>query len=163
MQKIKAQHVTPENFKAFGKVISVAAKSQPDTQSDIQTFYGQLALMECHGSIEFGVCVAKNRAFVVDTLEQHAETAELLAALRGDFITPVTTSVMIDGKEYPDMEQIVAVRVNQGEGVVFDKGIWHWTPYAVTESCDVLVAFKTDTPKNDFIASNLSNEIIIES
>ena len=162
MQRIKAQHVTPENFQAFGKVISVTAKPQPDTQSDIQTFYGQLAMMQCHGSIEFGVCVAKNRAFVVDILEQHAETAELLAALRGDFITPVTTSVVIDGKEYPDMEKVVAVQVNQGEGVVFDKGIWHWTPYAVTESSDVLVAFKADTPKNDFISSELSEEIIIE-
>lgn len=162
MQRIKAQHVTPENFQAFGKVISVMAKSQPDTESDIQMFYGQLAMMQCQGSIELGICVAKNRAFVVDTLEQHAETAELLAALRGDFITPVTTSVMIDGKQCPDMEKITAVRVNQGEGVVFDKGIWHWTPYAVTESCDVLVAFKTDTPKNDFIANKLTTEITIE-
>ncbi len=162
MKTIKAQRVTPENFQAFGKVISVTAKAEPDAQSDIQTFYGQLAVMECQGSVELGICVAKNRAFVVDTLEQHTETAELLAALRGDFITPVTSSVAVDGKQYPDMEKVVAVRVNQGEGVVFDEGIWHWTPYAVTETCDVLVVFKTDTPKNDFTGSSLSEEIIIE-
>jgi ureidoglycolate hydrolase len=162
MKTIKAQRVTPENFQAFGKVVSVTAKAEPAAQSDIQTFYGQLAVMKCQGSVELGICVAKNRAFVVDTLEQHTETAELLAALRDDFIVPVTTSVVIDGKQYPDMEKVAAVRVNQGEGVVFDEGIWHWTPYAVTETCDVLVVFKTDTPKNDFTGSRLSEEITIE-
>lgn len=162
MKTIKAQRVTPENFQAFGKVISVTAKAEPDAQSDIQTFYGQLAIMECQGSFELGICVARNRAYVVDTLEQHAETAELLAALRGDFVTPVTSSVVIDGKQCPDMDKLTAIRVNQGEGVVFDKGIWHWTPYAVTETCDVLVVFKTDTPKNDFSCSSLSEEIAMK-
>lgn len=162
MKTIKAQHVTPENFKEFGKVISTTAKVEPDAQSDIQTIYGQLAIIKCSESIEFGICVAKKRDLVVDMLEQHVKTEELLAAISGDFITPVTSSIEINGMLSPDLDKVIAVRVNQGEGVVFDKGMWHWTPYAVTETCDVLVAFKTDTPKNDFISKELTEKLKIE-
>jgi len=162
MKTIKVQNLTPDNFKDFGKVISVTAKAKPDADTEIQTFFGQLAIMKSSESIEFGICVAKNREYVVETLEQHIETEELLAALKGDFITPVALSVETGGKLVPDMDNMIAVRVNQGEGVVFGEGVWHWTPYAVTETCDVLVAFKTDTPKNDFISYSLDENIRIE-
>jgi len=161
MKTIVARHVSPENFKEFGKAVLVSDAYKPDAQSEIQTYYGQLAVMKCD-SIQIGICVAKSRPFIVDELEQHAKTAELLAALKGDFITPVATSVVIGGKERPDMENIKAVRVNQGEGIVFNEGIWHWTPYAATDTCDVLVGFKTGTPQNDFISCKLEESIEIK-
>lgn len=159
MKTVISEHVSSENFKKFGKVILVTENLKPDAQSEIQTYYGQLAIMKCADSFQLGICIAKKREFVVDELEQHADTQELLAALKGDFITPVTSSIEMDGKMVPDVNNIKAVRVNQGEGIVFEKGIWHWTPYAVTPTCDVLVAFKTDTPVNDFISCKLEEKI----
>lgn len=161
MKQIAAEHVTPENFKAFGKVIAVPKDRKPDAQSEIQTYYGQLAIMQCTGSIQLGICVAKQRENIVEELEQHAQTQELLAALRGDFLVPVAPSLVEGGKAVPDVEHALAVRVNQGEGILFDTGIWHWTPYPVGETCDVLVGFKTDTPKDDFVASKLKEKFLI--
>ena len=161
MKQITAEHVTPENFKMFGKVIAVPKDSKPDAQSEIQTYYGQLAIMKCTGSIQLGICVAKKRENIVDEMEQHVRTHELLAALRGDFLVPVASSVIMDGKAVPDIEHAIAVRVNQGEGILFDTGIWHWTPYPVGEECEILVGFKTDTPKDDFISSKMKEKLVI--
>ena len=162
MKTIKAMRLTEDNFAEYGSAVYVDGEREPDAQSDIQTYFGQLAVMPCSGAMQVGICVAKNRAFVVDELEQHINTPELLAALKGEFIVPVTSSLNIDGRVLPDIENIKAVRVGQGQGVVFDSGMWHWTPYAVTDTCDVLVIFKKDTPKDDFITYKLENEVNIE-
>lgn len=161
MKQVAAQRVTSENFQRFGKVVAVSGGLKPDAQSEIQTYFGKLATMDCASSIQLGICVAKKRENVVGELEQHVDTQELLAALKGDFLVPVTSSVVADGKEKPDMGKMTAFRVNQGEGIVFDAGIWHWTPYPVAESCDVLVGFKTDTPQNDFVSCELEEKFVI--
>jgi ureidoglycolate hydrolase len=142
-------------------VIAVFPDRAPDAQSEIQTYYGQLAIMQCTGSIQLGICVAKRRENVVEELEQHVKSQELLAALKGDFLVPVSPSVTVEGKAVPDMERVAAFRVNQGDGILFDAGVWHWTPYPVGDQCDVLVGFKTDTPKNDFVANRLKEKFVI--
>ncbi len=161
MKTLKAVDVSNDNFAPFGSVIKVTGALKSDAQNEIQTYYGKLAIMNESG-IQLGICVAKNRPYEVTQMEQHVETKELLAALKGSFVTPVAPSKMVDGKQVPDLDKAIAVKVNQGEGVVFDVGIWHWTPYAITETCDVLVGFKTDTPQNDFIAERTEDRILIE-
>ena len=161
MKTIKSQQLEAGFFQAFGRAIYIHDQLQPDAQTDIQAYYGQLAIMDCDQPLQIGICAAKNRPYIVDQLEQHAETAELLVALKGDFVTPVTVSKVVDGKQYPDMDKVAAIRVNQGQGVLFNKGIWHWTPYAVAEACDILVVFKKDTPKNDFISCKLQEKLMI--
>lgn len=162
MKTFKAQRISNEVFNGLGRAIRITADTKPDAKSDIQTYYGQLAIMECSGAIQLGICVAQRREYVVEELEQHTDTAELLAALKGDFVTLAAPPIEKDGKQYPDIDKAIAVRVNQGEGVFFDEGVWHWTPYAITPSCDVLVAFRKDTPKNDFTAFKLEEPVMME-
>jgi ureidoglycolate hydrolase len=162
MKTIKAQHISNEIFKGLGRAIRITPETKSDARDDIQTYYGQLAIMQCDSAIQLGICVAKNREYVVTEMEQHMRTAELLAALKGDFITLAAPSVETGGRLRPDLSRAVAVRVGQGEGVFFDEGIWHWTPYAITPACDVLVAFKKDTPKDDFISYKLDEPVRME-
>lgn len=162
MKTVKAIHISPEVMKGLGKAVCVTGETKPNAQTDIQSYFGQLAIMKCEDAVQIGVCIAKNREYIVEELEQHVNTAELLAAMKGDFITPVTSSIVVDGKLCPDMSKVIAVRVNQGEGIFFDEGVWHWTPYAVTPTCDVLVVFRKDTPQNDFISCKLSESFSME-
>jgi ureidoglycolate hydrolase len=162
MKTVRVQRVGTEALKGLGRAIRITADTKHDAQSDIQTYYGQLAVMQCAGAVQIGVCVAKNREFIVNELEQHTQTAELLAALKGDFVVPAAPSVEADGRQYPDIGKAVAIRVNQGEGVFFDEGVWHWTPYALTPECDVLVIFKKDTPEDDFTAYRLDEPVTME-
>ncbi|MGE5494157.1 MAG: ureidoglycolate lyase [Burkholderiales bacterium] len=162
MITVKARRISPDVMEGLGKAVCISADTKPDAQTDIQTFYGQLAIMNCEDAIQIGVCVAKNRKYVVDEMERHANTSELLFAIKGDFVTAVTSSAEVDGKLCPDLDKVMAVRVNQGEGIFFNEGVWHWTPYAITPTCDVLVIFKKDTPKNDFISCRLEKTITME-
>ena len=162
MKTVKVQHISSEMFKGLGKAICITPDTRADARDDIQTYYGQLAIMDCDSAIQIGVCVAKNREYIVEELEQHKKTAELLAALKGDFVTLAAPSKEINGKLCPDIDKAVAIRVDQGEGVFFDKGIWHWTPYAITPTCDVLVVFRKDTPKEDFTGYKLSTPVKME-
>ncbi len=162
MKTLKAKHISPEVMEGLGKAVCVTAQTKPDAVTDIQSYYGQLAIMKCDDAIQIGICVAKNREYIVDEMEQHAQTSELLFAVKGDFVTAVAPSVQVNGELRPDTDKAIAVRVNQGEGIFFDEGVWHWTPYAITPACDVLVAFKKDTPKNDFISCRLDEAIRME-
>lgn len=162
MKTVKAKHISQEVMKGLGKAICITAETKPDAQTDIQSYYGQLAIMKCEDAIQIGICVAKNREYTVDEMEQHVQTSELLFAVKGDFVTAVTSSAEVNGKLCPDIDKVIAVRVDQGEGIFFDEGIWHWTPYAITPTCDVLVAFKKDTPKNDFISCKLKEIVRME-
>jgi len=162
MKTIKVRHISPEVMEGLGKAIYITPATKPDAQTDIQSYYGQLAIMKCTDAVQIGICVAKNREYIVDELEQHVQTSELLFAAKGDFVTVVAPSIVVDGKECPDIDRAIAIRVNQGEGVFFDEGIWHWTPYAITPTCDVLVVFRKDTPKIDFTGYKLQESIRME-
>jgi hypothetical protein len=161
MKTIKVRHISNDIFAGL-KAIRITPDIKPDAQDSIQTYYGQLAIMQCTGAVQIGICVAKNREYVVDMFERHAKSAELLEALKGDFVTLTAPSIMKNGELCPDMDRAAAIRVNQGEGVLFDADIWHWTPYAVTPTCDVLVIFRKDTPKDDFIPYKISEPVKIE-
>jgi ureidoglycolate hydrolase len=163
MKKMKAVQVSQENFRDFGQMIAVPASGtlEPSAQSEIQTFFGKLGLIQCEGAVEIGICIARKRPFEITQIEQHAKTSELLFAMVGDFITPVAPSIIKNGIALPDMEKAIAIRVNQGQGVVFNKGIWHWTPYPVDDTATVLVAFQENTPQDDFIAAELAEAITV--
>lgn len=161
MKKIKVNHVNPNNFIDLGEIIALPKSNEkkPTAQSEIQTFFGKLGIMKCCDAVEYGICIAKKRELKIVELEQHAKTEELLFAIEGDFITPVAPSIHKEGQICPDIERITAIRVNQGEGVIFGEGIWHWTPFPVDQTSMILVAFKENTPQQDFIAFNLEEEI----
>ena len=103
-------------MEGLGKAICITPATKPDAQTDIQSYYGQLAIMKCTDAVQIGICVAKNREYIVDELEQHVETS---AFRKGDFVTTVTPSIVMEGKERPDIDRAIAIRVNQGEGVFF--------------------------------------------
>ena len=146
---LKVQPLKTADMTGIGKAICLKDSLIPDAQDEIQTYYGKLAIMPATEN-QIGICVAKHRPYLVDRLESHIESAEVLAALNGSFIVPCAPRIIRDGKAVPDAEHARALRVEQGEAVMFDPGVWHWTPYAITPECNVLVCFKKDTPDNDF-------------
>lgn len=148
---IKVQKLLEADLTGLGKPICIRDDYPPDAIDDIQTYYGKLAIRPGESSTQVGICVAKNRPLIVDEVECHLETAEILVALTGSFVVPVLPSRETDGTLVPDKDKAIAVRVDQGEAIMFNPGIWHWTPYAVDQpTANVLVIFKEDTPDKDF-------------
>ena len=165
MKKIKVQYVNEKNFKEFGQIIKTPAEGSrnPTHQSTGFKFYGELGLIDTKGKIfELGVCTFKKREMIATQMEQHAKTQELLYAIDGDFIMPIAPITQINGAAHPDMDKVTAIKVRQGEGVIFNDGIWHWAPFPLKETSSVLVGFTKDTALNDIVIKDLKEEFAIE-
>jgi len=151
------QNINEKNFKELGQIIRIPVEKgkKPDFESEIIRFYGKLGLINANRPFELGICIFKRRSFIVEKLEHHINTQELLYAIDDDFIMPVAPTL----DNVPDLDNIVAVRVNRSEGVVFERGIWHWVPYPLKDESFALVGFAKDTTENDLEIYTLDEKI----
>jgi len=138
---IKSQRLTAENFKKFGKIVSLPEK-KPTSEDKTYKFWSDIANYHIDGKTEIGLCtVYKQDSIVINGMEKHNETPEILIPIDAPFILPLQ-------KEGDDSLQ--AFKVDPGEAVVIDPGIWHGAciPFAVPE-CTYFVIFKHGTPHQD--------------
>ena len=158
VKDLKIEHVSAGNFMNLGQIVTIPVEGsrKATLESPFFKFYGGLGFMEFSGPMELGVCTFKNRDSVVEELEQHARTQELLFAIDGDFIMPVAPIERRNGGEWPDLSRITAIRVRQGEGVIFHRGIWHWAPFPLQPISSVIVGFAKDTAENDLVTRKLA-------
>ena len=164
MEKLIIKDVTPEIFKGLGVVIKIPKEGErkPALKSSFFKHYAELGFIDCGDVVEFGITTFNRRDLIVDKLEQHAKTPELLYAIDGAFIVPVAPIIYKDGEAYPDLEKIKAVKVGQGEGVIFNDGIWHYAPYPYDkEVSSVLVGFKKGTCYDDITIKDLPKKYVI--
>ena len=122
-------------------------------------FYGELGLMRCPGEMELGICVFHKRPLVVDQMERHAKTLELLYAVDEDFIAVAAPSE--PGGKAPRISELVALKVRRGEGLLFQKGCWHWAPYPFAQESFALVGFARGTASADMDIQPLPTKIMI--
>lgn len=162
--KLKVQNVTKENFAHIGQVIQIPDVEHTPAQHSGDGFvhHAELAFIHTEDPLEFGITTFSKRPLKTIELEQHAKTEELLLAMDGPFVMPVAPKMVVDGKEAPDLSQLMAIYVKQGEGVIFNKGNFHWAPFTLGERTSVLVGFEPKTWANDIIIFRLEEAIEIE-
>lgn len=162
--KLKVQEVTKENFAHIGQVIQTPdiEHTPPQLTGDGFVHHAELAFIETKGPLEFGITTFNKRPMKTRQLEQHAQTQEMLLAMDAPFVMPVAPKKVVDGREVPDLTQLMAICVKQGEGVIFHKGNFHWAPFTLGERSSVLVGFEPKTWADDIIICDLDEEIELE-
>jgi len=162
---IAIEDLSEESFKDLGVIlrIPVEGEMEPIIQSSFFKHYGPLGFIECQDPTELGITTFKKREFIVEELEQHAQTHEMLFAIDGDFVMPVAPIVYENGVAYPDETKIKAIRVKQGEGVIFKQGYWHYAPFPIKDVSSVLVGFKKGTAVNDITMCKLKTVLLMEA
>lgn len=163
MKLLHPVNVTKDNFKEMGQVITIPNPLETTAQLNGKGFkhFAELAFFEGHGQIEFGITMFDQRTMEVDSLEQHAGTPELLLALDGPFVMPVAPMIIKEGVQLPDETKLFAVRVEQGQGVIFKQGFWHWAPFPITYQSSVLVGFLPKTWEHDIVIKKLKEPVRI--
>ncbi len=127
-------------------------------EGQIIRFYGELGRVSCTGDFELGICAYARRPLLVDQLECHRETQELLCAIDDDFIMPVAPAGGKGGT--PDAERMLAILVKRGQGVIFGRGVWHWVPYPLgKEESFALVGFARGTAARDMTVCRLERTV----
>jgi ureidoglycolate hydrolase len=161
MRDLIVEDVNNKNFKNLGEIIKIPldGEKEPTLKSSFFNHYAGLGFIDCSDIVEFGITTFNKRKLEVDKLEQHAKTPELLFAIDGAFVMPVAPIIYQKGEAFPDLNQIKAIKVCQGEGVIFKDGIWHWAPFPYNkEKSSVLVGFKKDTCEDDIIIRDLDKK-----
>jgi hypothetical protein len=161
MIEVRAKGSGEIDFTGLGVIVGLPDSSvrAPDLESETIRFYGKLGVLESAAGIELGICAYKARPLVVDRMEQHRLSAELLLAVDDEFIMPAAPN--IEGANEPDLSKLVALRVRRGEGVVFARGVWHGVPFTLKEESFAVVGFSLDTAQNDMYFRDLDPRVTI--
>jgi ureidoglycolate hydrolase len=151
LEKVPFLLLSSMDFAKYGQVIGIpdVKTKKPDFESEAISFFGALAVFDSAVPLEFGICVYKKRELVVEELEQHLSTQELLYAIDDDFIVPVATNAVHGSANAPDLKNLIGVRIRRGEGVLFHRETWHSVPYPYKKESFALVCFAKDTAKED--------------
>ncbi|MBN1300171.1 MAG: ureidoglycolate lyase [Melioribacteraceae bacterium] len=140
---IKVKKVNQENFKKFGG-IATTPPSTPTSQSLDYKFWSDITSFKINGETEIGLCtVYKQPENILQGMERHLNTPEILIPIDAPFMLPL----LLEGDEQDKLE---VFKVDVGEAVVINKGVWHGAclPVEVKES-NYFVIFKKGTPHSD--------------
>lgn len=132
---ISAEDLTLEAFAPFGRVIQTPA--QPPTRSGPgwQAWYGYAAL-ECDQPLIFGSVVTEFRDVVVEVMERHTHTFELLYPHDHELIQPLAPPAELDDPEArPSAEAIRAFLIPAGSAIVMHPGTWHSPAFPLSRDC----------------------------
>jgi hypothetical protein len=158
---IRAGRTIPDSLKGLVQYIALPPKTAegPQKVAGVIEFYGELGLMKVPGEMELGICVFHKRPLVQEQMERHANTQELLYAVDDDFIAVAAPGE--PGSKAPLASQLVALQVRRGEGLLFQKGCWHWAPYPFSDESYALVGFARGTATRDMDIQPLDRKVTI--
>ncbi len=159
--KIKSTELNKEDFAAFGQIMAGADVGDftPLQPGDEFTWTTTSEDVDIDKKCCSGMLTCKGREMAVKKMEYHANTSEILVAVKNDYIlcaAPKNT----DG---PTMDSIKAFRVKQGTVLAMSPACWHWIPFPINaETAEVLVIFREHTGDDDLIFADLAETVEIE-
>ncbi len=147
--KIKAEHISPENFKRFGRIVTTP-KANPTSQAVDYKFWSDITSYLIEGETEIGICtVYKQPKNEIKGMERHLNTPEILIPINSPFTLPL----LIDGESE---DQAKAFQCNLGEAVVINRTVWHGACFPVGKNeSSYFVIFRKGTPHEDVEKKNI--------
>jgi ureidoglycolate lyase len=132
---VQAEALTSEAFALFGRVIQTPTEPPTRSGPGWQAWYGYAAL-ECNQPLVFGSVMTEFRAVVVDMMERHNHTFELLYPHDHELIQPLASPKDLDDPESrPHPEAIRAFRIPPGSAIVMHPGTWHSPAFPLSRDC----------------------------
>lgn len=144
MTELAVHPLTPEGFAGFGRVIGEPAVP-PDATGAGWRWWGETTLLEADGRrYGVGYLDLEPGELSFDWAERHLLSAETILPLDGDCLVYVGPP-----DEAPSLERFRVFRVDAGEGVVLEKGVWHGAPLALDRPLRAVVLLLEGTGAND--------------
>ena len=158
---VKVKDLTVEAFSKFGRVIE-APNFQPLVENENVKYWGTVATFKVEGETEIGICIVKKGSNILEFMERHVQTSEVIIPIEGDFILPVAASKSLeDAGEHPKAEDIEAFYIKDEQAIVLNKGVWHYAPLPIMEEASFFVIFKKETAKHDLDLKKINKEVKI--
>ncbi len=144
MKTIKAKPLTDGNFKEFGWVMK-----KPEWPLDIEThwlryWHDTVDLSNLEGMGMMGFMQMKRVPIICEKLLILHNSIEMYLSLDGKpsiaFVAPGDP----ENPGKPDVEKLEAFILENGAGIIANKGIWHWSPFPLTETADFALGLKNN-------------------
>ncbi|HHW14360.1 MAG TPA: hypothetical protein GXX28_05440 [Firmicutes bacterium] len=153
---LSVRRASPESFGRFGTFVS-AAEGAPFEAGAAAAYKEKVGVLDVGGArVSVGVLNLKQRPLDFHELERHVATPELLVAVKGDVVFPVAPANQ--PQPTPEVGALEVFRLNQGEAVIMNAGVWHGLPFPLQGEATLLVVFKEGTPTADFQLSDTGKE-----
>lgn len=137
-----------EAFSRFGRFVA-SSEGFPLTGDASVTYREKVGVMALAGPVSVGVLnLATRGPQRFHELERHVATPELLVAVEGDVAFAVAPANQ--PAPAPDLSQVAAFRLRQGQAVIMRPGVWHGLPFPLGDRASLLVVFQEGTPDRDF-------------
>ena len=143
---IAVQRLTAEGFAPFGTA-ALRPSMEATASGNTFTYWSDVAHFQIDGETEIGFCtVYAQDPAVVDWMERHDRTPELLVPIDAPFVLPVMTD---DGA-------VEAFKVDLGRAVAIGQGVWHSACKPVgSAEATYFVIFRRGTPGDDVIKTDI--------
>lgn len=153
LKTIRVEKMDANNVAPFGMLISSRGMAQSE---DDFTWYGEMARMK-NRTTQFNLCQMRAHTMMLECMEVHNENREALVSL-GDGVV-----LALAPKGTFDPQKIVALYLPGGEGIVFEKGTYHSTPFPLSGSVKMLIAFQEGTGENDNTPVKLDEPVQLDT
>jgi len=156
MKQIEVKKLTPEDFKKFGRYGNI---ENPDSsfigKSPIR-FYRDILPFGYNAPMSASTTFVEPKEFVVDTLEYHSRTPEILMMLDQDAIICIGPAT---AEKEPPMDQLEAFYIPKGVMVYLNPGVWHYAPFPLSDKpVHSLVLLPERTYVNDTLCISIATD-----
>ena len=142
---VKAEVLTREKFKPFGKLIEKPS-SPAEVARDYLDWWGGLYDLDFADTASLGYLEIRRREFVINELERHVKAAEIFIPVEGVSIMPFAPAGNPDNpNETPSLDELTAFIVDGTQGMVIEKGVWHFPPFPLTQRMGFVLTVRKDT------------------
>ena len=158
MKELTVKQLSREGFLHLGTYADMINPEGPHLGKEPCCFYRDMALLPLGQSTSAGFSITRvsPRPFVIDELEYHTNTGEVILPLDGDILVQAAPA---SGNGILPAEDISVFFVPKGTLVMLRPGVWHAGPFAAGDSpVNILVALPERTYANDCTVIKLKPE-----
>lgn len=156
---MKPIELTKELFQPYGQILKVCPPETKSSEDQDCAYWSKVTQFKLSEDVSTGILVGKKREPVYTKMERHFHTPEMIVALDADAVLFV--ALPDDEKEKP--EGIKMFSLKKGQGVVLNRGTWHFAPYPVdADGVSCLIVFKNNTETEDLYFADLDAPVEIE-
>ena len=142
---VKANLLSQEAFMTFGRVIEKPARDG-DVAREYLDWWGGLFDLDFRDKASLGYLEIRRQAFEITALERHVRAAEIFIPIQGVSIMPFAPAGdNEDPDAVPDLSRLTAFIVDGTQGLVIEKGVWHFPPLPITERMVFILTVRKET------------------
>ena len=142
---VKTKLLTQEAFEPFGRVIDKPPRAS-DVAREYLDWWGGLYDLDFSDTAALGYLEIRRQAFEITALERHVKAAEIFIPIEGVSVMPFAPAGDNENPEaVPDLSQLTAFIVDGTQGLVIEKGVWHFPPLPITKRMGFILTVRKET------------------